>query len=136
MVVNPACLCRRCASGKPPQPLRPTMVATEHARTRLLYGEWLRRQRRRREAHAELRAAHALLQEDRCRCVCQIGARIELLATGEKARARVPATRDQLTPQELQIALLAASGETNAAIGAQLFISANTVSHHLLNVFA
>jgi DNA-binding CsgD family transcriptional regulator len=62
-------------------------------------------------------------------------AHVELLATGERARTRVPDTREDLTPREHQIAMLAAKGETNAAIGAQLFISPHTVAYHLRKVF-
>jgi DNA-binding CsgD family transcriptional regulator len=109
-------------------------VATEQARSRLLYGEWLRRQRRRRDARAELRAAHEMLQALGLNAFAE-RARAELLATGEQARARVPDTRDVLTPQERQVALLAAEGQTNAAIAAQLFISPHTVAYHLRKAF-
>jgi DNA-binding CsgD family transcriptional regulator/tetratricopeptide (TPR) repeat protein len=107
----------------------------ERARSELLYGEWLRRERRRVDARPHLRAALELLQrlalppwEER--------ARAELRASGETARRRDPSTRDQLTPQELQIAHLVAEGMTNREIGAQLFLSPRTIDYHLRKVFA
>jgi DNA-binding CsgD family transcriptional regulator len=109
-------------------------VEAEHARSRLVYGEWLRRQRRRRDARIELRAAHDMLQASGVDAFAN-RARVELLATGEQARARVAETRDQLTPHERHIALLAAEGQTNAEIGAQLFISPHTVAYHLRKLF-
>jgi len=109
-------------------------LATELARTHLLYGEWLRRLRRRRDARVHLRAAHQLFEAMGAAAFAH-RARVELLATGEHARVRAAATRDQLTPQEQQIALLAAEGESNAQIAAQLFISPHTVAYHLHKVF-
>src|SRR6516165_7591736 len=110
-------------------------VVTDFARSRLLYGEWLRRQRRRREAREQLRAA--------CEMFSTLGAAAfarraesELLATGEHARARTDETRTELTPQELQVALLAADGQSNIEIAAQLYISPHTVSYHLRKVYA
>ena len=109
-------------------------VAVDLARAHLLYGEWLRRRRRRLDARRELRAAY-----DR---FCAFGmeafaerARVELEATGERARKRTVDTLDQLTPQEAQIARLAAEGNTNREIAAQLFISPSTVEYHLRKVF-
>lgn len=110
-------------------------VATELARTHLLYGEWLRRVRRRRDARAQLRTAHEMLQAMGASAFAH-RASIELLATGEHARTRTSETRDQLTPQERQIAQLAADGESNAQIAAKLFISPHTVAYHLRQVFA
>jgi len=110
-------------------------VTTEHARSRLLYGEWLRRRRRRRDARDQLRLAHDMCQAMGLDAFAS-RARIELEATGERARVRAPDTRDDLTPQERQIALLAAEGHTNAEIAAQLFISPHTVAYHLRKVFS
>jgi DNA-binding CsgD family transcriptional regulator len=109
-------------------------LATELARTHLLYGEWLRRLRRRRDARVHLRAAHQIFEAMGAAAFAH-RARVELLATGEHARVRAPETRDHLTPQELQIARLAAEGESNAQIAAQLFISPHTVAYHLHKVF-
>jgi DNA-binding CsgD family transcriptional regulator len=110
------------------------LLAPERSRSHLLFGEWLRRQRRRREAREQLRIAYDMFE--------RIGgegfaerARVELLATGARARQRVPATRGELTQQEARIAGLAAEGETNAEIAAQMFISPNTVEYHLRKVF-
>ena len=63
-------------------------------------------------------------------------ARSELRASGETARKRDPSTRDQLTPQELQISRLVASGRTNPEVAAQLFLSPRTIDYHLRKVFA
>jgi DNA-binding CsgD family transcriptional regulator len=109
-------------------------VVTDLARARLNYGEWLRRRRRRRDARMQLRLAHDMLQATGGGAFAH-RARVELLATGEHARARVEETRDDLTPQEKQIAQMAADGESNAEIAAQLFISPHTVAYHLRKVF-
>jgi DNA-binding CsgD family transcriptional regulator len=105
------------------------------ARTELLYGEWLRRERQRREARQHLRRAADLFR--------QVGtppweerAQGELRATGEKARKRDPSTLDQLTPQELQIAGLVASGMTNRQIAEQLYLSPRTIDYHLRKIFS
>ena len=63
-------------------------------------------------------------------------ARTELRASGETARKRDPSTRDQLTPQELQIARLVSTGKTNPEVAAQLFLSPRTIDYHLRKVFA
>jgi ATP/maltotriose-dependent transcriptional regulator MalT len=110
-------------------------VVTELARGYLLYGEWLRRQRRRRDARTQLRIAHDMFQAMGGAAFAH-RAGVELLATGEHARVRDPELRDQLTPQEQQVAQLAAEGESNAEIAAQLFISQHTVAYHLRKVFA
>ncbi len=111
-----------------------TSIRVQLARTHLLYGEWLRRQRRRRDAREQLRAAHQLFTDFGVEAFAE-RARLELEATGERARKRTVETQDELTPQETQIARLAARGETNREIAARLFISANTVEYHLHKVF-
>jgi len=107
----------------------------DRARTQLLYGEWLRRNRRRIEARSQLRAAVDSFEQLSVAPWAE-RARSELRATGQTARRRDPSTRDQLTAQELNIAGLAASGLTNPEIGAQLFLSPRTIDYHLRKVFA
>jgi DNA-binding CsgD family transcriptional regulator len=109
-------------------------VAVDLARAHLLYGEWLRRQRRRRDARRELRTSYDMFEATGGAAFAH-RASAELLATGEHARVRADDTRDELTPQERQVAELAAEGHSNAEIGAQLFISPHTVAYHLRKVF-
>ncbi len=109
-------------------------VRTELARARLLYGEWLRRQRRRGEAREQLRAAHDMLEEMGMAAFAE-RARRELWATGETLRKRSEEDHGQLTAQESQIAKLARDGLTNPEIGTRLFISARTVEYHLSKIF-
>jgi DNA-binding CsgD family transcriptional regulator len=114
--------------------LERTRMRVELARARLLYGEWLRRENRRVDAREQLRTAHDTFSHSGAEAFAE-RARRELLATGESVPRRTAATRDVLTPQEAQIARLAAEGETNPEIGAQLFISPRTVEYHLRKVF-
>jgi DNA-binding CsgD family transcriptional regulator len=109
-------------------------AAVELARSRLLYGEWLRRENRRMDAREQLRAAHESLSRMGANAFAE-RARRELSATGESVRRITPDTRDALTPQETQVARLARDGHTNPEIGAQLFISPRTVEYHLGKVF-
>jgi DNA-binding CsgD family transcriptional regulator len=111
-----------------------TRVAVDLARAHLLYGEWLRRQRRRLDARNELRIAHEMFAGFGMEAFAE-RARIELLASGETARKRTVQTRNQLTPQESQVARLAARGNSNREIAAQLFISPSTVEYHLTKAF-
>jgi DNA-binding CsgD family transcriptional regulator len=111
-----------------------TTIVTELARTHLLHGEWLRRRRRRADARAELRTAYEMFTGMGAAGFAE-RARGELLATGERPRKRnEQATRD-LTPQEKQVASLAAAGATNGEIAARLFLSTSTVEYHLTKVF-
>jgi ATP/maltotriose-dependent transcriptional regulator MalT len=112
-----------------------TRLRSELARAHLLYGEWLRRQGRRAEARDQLRIAHDMLAAIGMEAFAE-RARRELVATGEKVRQRTDDTRDELTPQEEQIARLARAGLSNPEIGARLFLSPRTVEWHLHKVFA
>jgi DNA-binding CsgD family transcriptional regulator len=111
-----------------------TRIAVHRARAQLLYGEWLRRQNRRRDAREQLRPAHEMFSRIGAEAFAE-RARRELLATGETVHARTAATLYSLTAQEAQIARLAVDGCTNPEIGAQLFISPRTVEYHLRKVF-
>jgi DNA-binding CsgD family transcriptional regulator len=114
--------------------LEPTRLQVDLARARLLYGEWLRRDRRRIDAREQLRIAYAFFSDAGMEAFAE-RARIELRATGDQARERTPDALDQLTPQEAQISRLVAEGHTNREIAAQLFISPSTVEYHLSKVF-
>jgi DNA-binding CsgD family transcriptional regulator len=114
--------------------LKRCRMTVDLARTHLLYGQWLRRAKRRRDARRELRTAHdmfAAMGADRF----AKQAAAELRATGERARARTPETAVELTPQETRVADLAAAGALDSEIAAQLFISPSTVDYHLRKVF-
>jgi DNA-binding CsgD family transcriptional regulator len=110
-------------------------VAVLHARAKLNYGEWLRREQRRVDARTQLKAAYAAFESIGAHGFAE-RARRELLATGETVRKRTIDTRDDLTPQEAQIARLAAERLTNPEIAAQLYLSHRTVEYHLRKVFA
>jgi DNA-binding CsgD family transcriptional regulator len=114
--------------------LRRTRVRVQLARTHLLYGEWLRRERRRLDSRDELRIALELFTSIGAEA---FGARAEreLLATGERVRKRTVETREELTTQEAQVARMARDGLSNSAIGERLFISQHTVAYHLRKVF-
>jgi ATP/maltotriose-dependent transcriptional regulator MalT len=111
-----------------------TRLRAELARSHLLYGEWLRRERRRADAREQLRTAHDMLDAMGIGAFAE-RARRELAATGETARKRTPETSSELTAQETQIARLARDGLSNPEIGARLFISARTVQYHLGKIF-
>jgi DNA-binding CsgD family transcriptional regulator len=111
-----------------------TRMASQLARARLTYGEWLRREGRRVDAREQLRAAYEFFTSMGAAGFAD-RARRELLATGEKVRKRSAETRDSFTARELQIARLARDGRTNAEIGAALFLSPRTVEWHLRKVF-
>jgi DNA-binding CsgD family transcriptional regulator len=112
-----------------------TRLRVDLARAHLLYGEWLRRERRRLDAREQLRTAFEMFIAMRIEA---FGGRAEreLLATGGRVRKRGVETREELTVQESQVARLARAGLSNAEIGARLFISQHTVAYHLRKVFA
>jgi DNA-binding CsgD family transcriptional regulator len=112
-----------------------TRLRPELARARLLYGEWLRAENRRVDARAQLHAAHDELASMGMQAFAE-RARKDLLAAGEKVRKRALEAREDLTPQERQIAQLARGGLSNPEIGARLFLSPRTVEWHLRKVFA
>ena len=111
-----------------------TSMRVQLARAHLLYGEWLRRGRRRRDARRDLRMAFEMFTSMGIEAFAGRAER-ELLATGERARKRTVETRDELTAQEAQVARLARDGLSNVEIGQRLFISQHTVSYHLRKVF-
>lgn len=106
----------------------------EQARTRLCYGERLRRTKRRRQARDQLRAAISGFEELGAAPWAE-RARAELSATGEVARRRDLSTIYQLTPQELQVAMVLAEGKTTREAAAQLFLSPKTIEYHLRNAY-
>lgn len=110
-----------------------TRIRVDVARARLLYGEWLRRESRRRDAREQLRIAHEMFTTMGMEAFAE-RARQELRATGERRR-RVEESRGDLTAQEAHIAGLARDGLSNCEIGARLFLSARTVEWHLRKVF-
>jgi DNA-binding CsgD family transcriptional regulator len=114
--------------------LQRTRATPDLARAHLLYGEWLRRQRRRRDARSQLRTAHQLLESMGADAFAARAAN-ELRAAGERARPQTPEINGDLTAQEAQIAGLVAAGASNREIAEKLFISTSTVEYHLRKVF-
>jgi len=114
--------------------LRGCRIAAYLARAHLVYGEWLRRERRRHEAREQLRTAHQMLLDMGAEAFAERAAR-ELRATGEHPRSRTAQPTDALTAQELHIARFVATGATSREVGAQLFLSPRTIEAHLRNIF-
>src|SRR3954452_25632355 len=111
-----------------------TRVRVDLARAHLLYGEWLRRERRRRDAREQLRSALEMFTSMGTEAFVGRAER-ELVATGERVRKRRIETREELTAQEIQVARLARDGLSNSEIDARLIISQHTVAYHLRKVF-
>jgi len=111
-----------------------TRVRAQLARAHLLYGEWLRRERRPAQAREQLRTAHQMLEAIGIGAFAE-RARRELAAAGETTGKRAVEPAVQLTAQEAQVARLARDGLSNPEIGARLFISTRTVQYHLGKVF-
>jgi DNA-binding CsgD family transcriptional regulator len=111
-----------------------TSLRVHLARAHLLYGEWLRRERRRREAREQLRTAFEMFNAMGIEAFAGRAER-ELLATGERVRKRSVETREDLTAQEVQVARLASDGLSNVEIAGRLFISQHTVAYHLRKIF-
>jgi ATP/maltotriose-dependent transcriptional regulator MalT len=120
--------------GEAIERLQGTRLRPHLARAHLLYGEWLRRERRRTDARDQLRTASQLFTAMGIKTFAARAQR-ELLATGEHVRKRGVETRDWLTAQEAQVAGLARDGLSNRDIGDRLFISQHTVAYHLRKVF-
>jgi DNA-binding CsgD family transcriptional regulator len=114
--------------------LKRCRMAVDLARAHLLYGQWLRRAKRRRDARDQLRTAYDMFAAMGADQFAEWTA-AELRATGERARTRTPETAVDLTPQETRVADLAAAGWSDSEIAAQLFISPSTVDYHLRKVF-
>jgi DNA-binding CsgD family transcriptional regulator len=109
-------------------------MATHLARAHLVYGEWLRREGRRRDAREQLRTAHGLLSDMGAEAFAERAAR-ELRATGEHPRERTAQPTDALTPHEAHIARLVATGATSREVASQLFLSPRTIEAHLRSIF-
>ena len=114
--------------------ISPTPVSAPNSPADPVYGEWLRRQKRRLDARDALRTAHTMFETMGAAAFAE-RARAELAATGERSRRRTVETSVDLTPQELQVARLASEGSTNREIVARLYISASTVDYHLRKVY-
>jgi DNA-binding CsgD family transcriptional regulator len=114
--------------------LERSRAAVDLARAHLLYGQWLRRGRRRLDARRQLRTADDMFRAMGAASFAE-QADGELRATGERARKRTPDTERDLTPQEARVADLAGVGATNNEIAEQLFLSPSTVDYHLGKVF-
>lgn len=109
------------------------MVA-HRARAHLVYGEWLRREGRRQDSREQLRTAHELFSDMGYEAFAARAAR-ELRATGEHPRKRTAQPSDALTPHELTVARLVATGATSREVGAQLYLSPRTIEAHLRSIF-
>ncbi|WP_373861412.1 helix-turn-helix transcriptional regulator [Nocardia grenadensis] len=112
-----------------------TRLRVDLARAHLVYGEWLRRERRRGDAREQLRTAHGMLEAMGIAAFAERAHRELRVAGGTARRSSLPVEHAELTAQEAQIARMARDGLSNPEIGTRLFISARTVQYHLRKVF-
>jgi DNA-binding CsgD family transcriptional regulator len=114
--------------------LQRSRAVPQLARAHLLYGEWLRRQRRRLDARRALTTAFEMFAAMGAEAFAE-RARREVLATGERASRSMPGDAERLTAQEARVAGLVADGASNPEIAIELLLSRRTIEYHLHKIF-